>query len=676
MMTRLPLLTSLLIALSIPASISHAQVDPGVGESEPQDSAPVREPTLYEFTTTGFDFDLDLFQEPVVRESSNTSQYAVTIQRRAGDGLALGTDGLMAFVRMTQTIEPLDDADTAELLQQATLEDAIRSIRNAYGELNQLETTPVTYEFLGEMRQGTRIDVGYLEIGVNVYVECYSFINDAGNGVGIIIKYHEPVDDEVSRDLILVDQLLAGLSVKPISRVSYYNQTLGDYQIRIPVISSLKNAKKLNKFVTEATIAYEFGSLRFQMIEVPENVDATQVATDQLRGYEGALNQQQERGQIEILWSNHTTVPAGESGDTVLTGLTHAVRMNDQEFLSTMYTTVDDNRVVVSNFSGAIERANMLHEYASEFFHRPLSTSQSPFGTDIVGAIEVSRPRGLYLHRVTPQSVVYGASDKADLDNVYSDLRSSDAGYYQISILDKSPSTLAEHLTELLPSDFETEEEQAPDVVLHELSDGRQAEHLTFQGSVTDTDGNRVNVHVSGYLVPLSDTGTRVLVSAVSPSESHRASTITAESLLERITSTLTPGITKLSFATLKYNPADTSVTRVHLPDTSHETRVMSELGSMTIRVDKDLSDGIAGSDLIHATKSILNHEDLELDTLEVQDVDFHGHSAQQIKSVQDDQSYIAIGFPIEDAFVVIVVESDAAESNAIDSLLSLLHFE
>ena len=235
-MTRLPLLTSLLLALSIPASISYAQVDQGVNDSEPQDSAPVREPTLYEFKTTGFDFDLDLFQEPVVRESSNTSQYAVTIQRRAGDGLALGTDGLMAFVRMTQTIEPLEEEVTIEQLQKVTLDDAIRSIRNAYGELNQLETAPVTYEFLGEMRQGTRIDVGYLEIGVNVYVECYSFINDAGNGVGVIIKYHEPVDDEVSRDIILVDQLLGGLSVKPVTPDSYYNQALGEYQVRIPVI--------------------------------------------------------------------------------------------------------------------------------------------------------------------------------------------------------------------------------------------------------------------------------------------------------------------------------------------------------------------------------------------------------------------------------------------------------
>lgn len=677
MMKRLTRFHILLIALLTGvATPSFAQDNEGAGGSEPQDASPAREPTLYDFDTTGFTFDLDLFQEPVVRESSNTSQYAVTVQRRAGDGLALGTDGLMAFVRMTQTIEPLDQDVTVELLQQATLEEAIRSIRNAYGELNQLETTPVTYEFLGEIRNGIRIDVGYLEVGVNVYVECYSLITESGNGMGIILKYHEPVDDLVSRDVALVDQLLSGLEVKPISRDSYYDQMLGDYQVRIPVISSLKNAKKLNRFVTEATIAYEFGSLRFQMIEIPENVDGQRIVADQLRGYEQALNQQRDRNQIEILWSNETTVPAGESGDALLSGLTHAVRMNDQEFLSTMYATLDGNRVVISNFSGAIERADTLHEYAYEFFKRPLSSAKSPYGIDTLGPVEFSRPQGLSLHRADLNSYVYAGSNTDDLSEIYASLTNTGSGYYQLTILDQEASSMMEILEAKLPNGVHSDtKEGEPQTTLHELADSRQAQTMTLSGHIDGPEGQRVEIRASGYLFTLPNSDTQVLWSAVSHGESHRAYTLASESMIDRLSASQTPGEANLSFATLTYNPSDTHVSRLQTDGSTQETHVNTPVGDMTIRVVKDTNDTDISEHITQTMKSALDLDELDVDSVELSESEYNGRSASVVEfdHPENERRTKAIGFVEDDMHVIIVVSISSTDPKALSNMLSML---
>ena len=361
------------------SSVSNAAQPDAVPETHAHEASDeLDEPQLFEFKTSGFSFDIEVPFEPVVRETTNSSIYAVTIQRRAVDGLALGTDGLMAFVRFSQTIDPLDEIGTIEELDKATMDDAIRSIRKAFGDKNRLTTAATSMEILGETREGKRIDVGLLENGTSVFVECYTFVSEDGNGIGITLKYLDPIGDEIPIDTLIADQLLSGLEVHPLTPESSYIHSLGGYPIRIPVRSMVQNAKRLNKFVSEATIAYEYGSLRFQMIEFPDGVRGAQVARDQLNGYENALNQQRDQGQLEILWDSHSAVVAGTDGSAVLPGLTHAIRMNDQEFLSTMYTAIDDGIVIVANFSGNIEHADRLSTYADQFFKTGLGFGLEP----------------------------------------------------------------------------------------------------------------------------------------------------------------------------------------------------------------------------------------------------------------------------------------------------------
>jgi hypothetical protein len=168
MTQRYALLFSFILAwvLACPQVVAQDDAD----DSAATDAPEARQPEFFTFETAGFAFDFELFNEPVVRETSNSSIYAVTIQRRAGDGLALGTDGQMSFIRLSQTIYPLDEVGTIEDMRKATIDDAVLAINNAYGDVNRLNTTPASYEILGEVREGVRIDVGYLaNLGVSVY---------------------------------------------------------------------------------------------------------------------------------------------------------------------------------------------------------------------------------------------------------------------------------------------------------------------------------------------------------------------------------------------------------------------------------------------------------------------------------------------------------------------------
>lgn len=642
-------------------SPSFAQDDDAITPPPAEESAASEEriPELFEFDTSGFSFDLELFQPPVVRETSNNSLYAVTIQRRAPDGLPLGTDGLMAYVRLTQTIDPIKDNGTIEDLHKATIEDAMRSINNAYGDLKHLESIPCSYEILGEVREGTRINVGYLQIGVNVYVECYSFMTESGNGVGITIKYHEPDGEEIPRDALLADQILSGLDIHAITPESNYINSLNGYPIRIPVRSSIKGARKVNKFVTEATIAYLNGSLRFQMIEIPEGADGTLVARDQLRGYEMALGQQRDRGQIEIMWDAHSSVPAGEHAEAVLPGLMHAIRMNDQEFLSTMYAAVDDQRVIVANFSGSIEHADTLSEYARDFFKRPFSTAKASNTLDDLGGAVFVRPSGLEMERNHTGNSVYAPTLGAD-------------SYTTARVIDE-PTTIDAVLTLAYPDSFTPDSTEDPVVESVAREDGREVQSLLVTGSIQDESGSKRFTSITGYLVPIPESEAQVLLVAVSPTQAHKAQTIVTREFLDRFKAD-TSSTVDLGYGTLDYH--DAFMSRTTLKSGRDEIIALSSAGSLMIRTIP-LAEGrersmesLNPAFLIPAwVAANPSQADGESGSIEVTDTKFHDINASMI---ENDQSRV-FGFIFDDAYVVITAQSANGSREALDTLISMI---
>lgn len=649
------------LSLCVCSPAGFAQDDDATTPPPAEESATSEEriPELFEFDTSGFSFDLELFQPPVVRETSNNSLYAVTIQRRAPDGLPLGTDGLMAFVRLTQTIDPIKDNGTIEDLHKATIEDAMRSINNAYGDLKHLESIPCSYEILGEVREGTRINVGYLQIGVNVYVECYSFMTESGNGVGITIKYHEPDGEEIPRDALLADQILSGLDIHAITPESNYINSLNGYPIRIPVRSSIKGSRKVNKFVTEATIAYLNGSLRFQMIEIPEGADGTRVARDQLRGYEMALGQQRDRGQIEIMWDAHSSVPAGEHAEAVLPGLMHAIRMNDQEFLSTMYAAVDDQRVIVANFSGSIEHADTLSEYARDFFKRPFSTAKPSNTLDDLGGAVFARPSGLEMERNQSGDPVYAPTHGADS--------------YTIARVINEPTTINAALENAYPDGFTADSAEAPVTDLITLDDGREVQSLLVTGNIEDESGSKRSTSITGYLVPILESETQVLLVAVSPTQAHTAQNLVTREFLDRFEADSNSSI-DLGYATLDYD--DAFMSRTALKSGRDEIIVLSSAGSLMTRTipladDRERTmESLNPAFLIPAWVAANPSEtEGESDSIEVTDTQFHGMNASMIENAQSR----VIGFMFNDSYVVITAQSANESRDALDALISLI---
>jgi hypothetical protein len=679
-------LISILFAVGIACPFTSAQQDDG--DATPETVSEPRQPEIFTFETAGFGFDFELFNEPVVRETTNSSIYAVSIQRRAADGLALGTDGLMSFIRLTQTIDQLADIGAIEEMQKATIDDAVKAIRNAYGDINRLKTSEASYEILGEVRQGVRIDVGYLaELGISVYVECYTFESDNGNAVGVTIKYHERDDGEVSRDVIIADQFLAGLEVLPLTPESSYTYSLGGYPIRIPVRSKIQNGRRVNQYVTEATIAYQYGSLRFQMIQTPKDANKQRIAQDQLRGYESALAMQQDRGQIEIMWDAQTTVPAGEEGDSVLSGLTHAIRMNGQEFISTMYTAVDDRLVLMANFSGSIENADALSAYAGEFFNRPLTSASTHGASDHFAGISLSRPRGLSIvqnpnrperdfvltsnagHNWEPQSTSPSASD-----GPYTRVQLVDSN---AESLDTAQAVLVRDVRDPFANDPVLDPEKGSFV----LDDGRNIAFRTSRVSVLVEDATPDTLIMTSYLIEgVADEGALV-VSSVASANTHAAQDLTTRALLGRFAGHEESPI-DLGFGF--FTPTD-EITRVsRLNRTGYSNVLIAQMGddSMTVRVrpiEKETSTDSSAQDDLRFLSSDWSAETRDFgdsafpeDMNALQNSIVAGHEGRMHESVFDgDESgssirVRAIGFQYNNSYVTVVTRTHGDQSSQV----------
>lgn len=375
----------------------HAQnADPEVDATVAAEEAePTPEPQLFEFETAGFSLDVMAPYEPVIRETSDGSVYSMTFQRRAADGGAYDTDGKMAFMRLTQTIAPLNASVKQKDLLEATMRDAMKSLDNAYGVRRDRLFSDSSLEILGETREGQRIDAGMLPDGSIAYVECYAFEDANGNGIGVTLKMHESPEDDFPEDVLLAEELLIGLQVKDLEPDSQYFFSFAGYPLRLPVGSAIQGMRQVNKFVFEATIGFERANARVQLIKVPPEYNLKKTASDQIQGYASTLEQQAQQGQLQLKRSMPSYIPAGEEQDGIIEGMSFMLNTNNIDFYNTMHTVADQGAVVAVSFTGAEADANIVTQYVADFFERPLSSVAQTTRSLRVNGHEVELPSAL-----------------------------------------------------------------------------------------------------------------------------------------------------------------------------------------------------------------------------------------------------------------------------------------
>lgn len=669
--------TALISILSLSTGLALAQENtapqPDAEADQPvEQDLPAPEPQLFEFETAGFSFNLEVPYEPVIRESTNASIYAVTVQRRAGDGLALGTDGRMAFVRLTQTIDTIETTGTIEQFLGATVSDAFRSIENAYGELSRQVTTDCSLEILGKQRQGKRIDVGMLPNGALAYVECYAFELEDGTGVGVTLKIHDPVGDEIPNDLRLTDELLLSLDVNLLEPETPYFQSFNGYPIHIPVRSSIREAKRVNPFVTSGTVACEYGSLRLQVIELQADANASDAADFQIQSFSQAITQQQDRGEIEVLWSGEMDLPAGDDSNSVLAGRAFLIRMGEQEFFSTMHAAVDGGKVLIANVSGASGYRDQLIGYAATFFDRPLASAKTPRGTDRVSRYTISMPQGLNTLVDTDShslsELILTTSSEMEWADARSTITEKHAAYTHIALNLDETHSLEQMQAQVLLGLFG---EEATKAAQHGSSSADAENHLTAKVSA--------DLHIKSYAVDME--GQTILVSTVAPPRLMPAHDRVTRSLIGRIHQDASPGQIELPFGTLTFNPEQALISRTNPSGVRDSFRVQSGTGALEILIqplDEDADESpylryLRPAWGAHAAQS--SDEGFPANVQELDQVRFAGQNARQIDITSDEFAFTRIiGFEHGDTFVTLVASGqDQAEA---DNLLSMIKGE
>lgn len=359
------------------------------------DAADTPEPRLFSFDTAGFVFEATLPHEPVVRETSNGEYYTVSFQRRIAGGFAEGSDGQMAFMRLTRTVEPLGEEKNLRMVLEDTIRGAVSSMDDTFGLRRDRKFTETTLRILGAEREGMRVDIAVLGDGTRLYAECYAFEDRHGHGVGVMMKLSEPGDDGVPVDLMLSDEILASLAVKDLPADGWYTYELGQTTLRLPVRSKQDRVRRVNPYVVEASFALERGTLRVQVIRPPEDVDLGALSQQQLAGYAGALRQQQQRGELNLEWASDSYIPVRGERDVLLRGISFGLRAGGVGYYNSMYAPVVDGGVLVASFSGAEVYTADLVGYASGFFAEADLGIERPVRRVYAGGYAMALPGGL-----------------------------------------------------------------------------------------------------------------------------------------------------------------------------------------------------------------------------------------------------------------------------------------
>lgn len=558
----------ILLGLSGLGGLLHAQDAQPAGEAGIQDAEPAAEPQLYEFETAGFSLDVMALYEPVIRETSDASVYAMTFQRRAADGGAFDTDGKMAFLRLTQTIAPLAESGTVEGVMDSTVRNAVQSLDNAYGKRRDRLFSDCTLEILGELREGKRIDAGMMPDGSVAYVECYAFEDKYGNGIGVTIKLREPADEEIPEDVLLAEELLIGLEIKDLEPDTQYYFSFAGYPLRLPVGSSILNIRQVNDFVFEATIGLERANARVQLIKAPAEYNLKKTALDQVSGYANTLEQQAQQGQLILKRAARSFIPAGENGNAILEGMSFALNSDNIDFYNTMHTAIDRGAVVVASFTGAESDADMVTRYLSDFFARPLhSIDQSTLGCAFDG-YEIELPAGLSFVDNTSEQGEYVISPERNWSwkQLVEAPLTGHSGHTRISVVqsDAEMALAATHrslceaeLNRLRESDMPTALlESAPIESTITLEDGRTVDTMTSSLTPTVSAMNlkergvasAQELKITSYLVPTDAGQHAVVISTVASSSMHAEADLFTRLIVDRIETMETAGRIPLSF--------------------------------------------------------------------------------------------------------------------------------
>lgn len=556
-MKRFAFSTFIVLAMCLFAGPVRAQ-DSGAGagvDGDGADAADAPEPRLFSFDTAGFVFEATVPHEPVVRETSNGEYYTVSFQRRIAGGFAEGSDGQMAFMRLTRTVEPLGDEKLVREVLEDTIRGAVSSMDDTFGLRRDRKFTETTLRILGAEREGRRVDIAVLGDGTRLYAECYAFEDRHGHGVGVMMKLSEPGDDAMPEDLMLSDEILGSLEVKDLPAEGWYTYELGQTTLRLPVRSKQDRVRRVNPYVVEASFALERGTLRVQVIRPPEDVDLGALSQQQLSGYAGALRQQQQRGELNLEWASDSYLPVRGERDVLLRGVSFGLHAGGVGYYNSMYAPVVDDGVLVASFSGAEVYTADLVGYASGFFAGADLGIERPVRRVYAAGYELAMPGGLRVFSSpgvdADAGYLFAPSGRDNWATVVGAPGEGRGGYTRVVFVGADDAlTLGAWHAGLIEEESRrlgaTAGAGEPVAVTQTLADGRVVDGLLtvveapVEGEADGEEGDAgsgglARVALSSYAYPAGADGVGAMVTTVSSAPKHAELNLVTGLVLERI---------------------------------------------------------------------------------------------------------------------------------------------
>ncbi len=345
------------------------------------DTMPAEKLTPKSATGAGFQIVYDGLYEPSVSESSNSTIYGFSLRRISLASGVYAPDTVMPLARLTQTVAQLTTISTTENLLEATITDARTSIcqlLNDY-EYTLPEPTDCTREIASISRTGKRFQIE--KEGEPIFVECYAFEDEAGKGIGVILKYQAGINDATKIDeSVLLDDIISDLTILPVTIFTPYVYMLAEYPLSLPIGSQLSNLKQASEHAITAQIAMYGVTGNMKLMLIPDGYSVFDTASEIKSNHENELKNQRDQGKISILWDSVSMFPVGpEAGGKAQPKVALVKFLGGSAIYNQHHVLVDDRYIIEYSFNCAPAEVENLHGYAQALYAK----ARPDFGFDV-----------------------------------------------------------------------------------------------------------------------------------------------------------------------------------------------------------------------------------------------------------------------------------------------------
>lgn len=373
---------------------------PAWAQDEPQ---PVHERTTH---SVGFIVNASESQLFKVQEDSNATLYDAYFQRLTKEGVLEPSDSKMPTLRLSQSIDPLKEVGTVEQLHAGVTSSAV-SLMSALTTIGASELpspTPCMQTIAAVERSGDRYEITDAQ-GDSWRVECFSFEDESGKGIGVVIKYRPDHETEA-----LCIDALSDLTLIPLKSETPYTKVIAGYPLSLPVKSRLSDAKQIDENTISASIQLMHGTLTLHLMSIPQGYDVKTTAREQMSFAEEELRKSAIQGSASVLWSADSYIPSGWNGSMLVHGRVHSIAYPDgTDGHLAQYAHIDGQIILFAGFNGLQGDSQSLNRAASTLFTHAKGSERVSLKTFQVPGFEFDVPSNLsvWTHDDKPVRDVY-----------------------------------------------------------------------------------------------------------------------------------------------------------------------------------------------------------------------------------------------------------------------------